>query len=105
MGKVPSSFRHLFDITRLTREGFKECRAGSERPSHRGKIQFSGKGSLGGWRGKGLEGVSWIQEEMRDRAVPWQEGPLRLAKHQDGVRKVLCQEDVEASRKASDGSG
>lgn len=105
MGKVPSSFRHLFDITRLTREGFKECRAGSESLGHGGKIQFSGKGSLGGQRGRGLGGVSWIQEEMRDRAVPGQEGPPRSAKHQDGERRVHSQEDLAASRKASDGSG
>lgn len=104
MGKVPSSFRHLFDITRLTREGFKECRAGSERLSHGGKIQFSGKGSLGGQRGRGLGGVSWIQEEVRERAVPGQEGPPGSAKHQDGERRVQSQEDLEASRKASDGS-
>lgn len=104
MGKVPSSFRHLFDITRLTRERFEECRAGSERLSHGGKIQFSGKGSLGGQRGRGLGEVSWIQEEVRDRAAPGQEGPPRSAKHQDGERRVQSQEDPEASRKASDGS-
>jgi len=105
MGKVPSSFRHLFDITRLTREGFKECRAGSEFLGHGGKIQFSGKGSLEGWRGIGLGGISWIQEEMRDRVVPGQEEPPRLDKNQDGERRVQSQEDFEASRQASDGSG
>lgn len=58
MGKVPSSFRHLFDITRLTRERFKECRAGSERLSHGGKNpifwqrEFRGPEGKRTWRGQ-----------------------------------------------------
>lgn len=55
--------------------------------------------------GKRIGEVSWIQEEIRDRVVPGQEGSPRLAKHQDGERRVQSQENLEASRKASDRSG
>lgn len=61
--------------------------------------------SLGGQRGRGLEGVIWIQEEMRNRAVLGQEGSPRLAKQQDGERGVKSQEDLEASSKTSGWSG
>lgn len=61
--------------------------------------------SLEGQRGRGLEGVIWIQEEMRNRAVLGQEGSPRLAKQQDGERGVKSQENLEASSKTSGWSG
>lgn len=45
-------------------------------------------GSLGGQRERGLEGVIWIQAEMRNRAVLGQEGSPRLAKQHNRERSL-----------------
>lgn len=60
---------------------------------------------MGGWRERGLGGISYVQDEMRDRAVPGQEGFPRSAKHGDGERRSQSQKDLDASRKASKASG
>lgn len=60
---------------------------------------------MGGWRERGLGGISYVQEEMGDRAVPGQEGFPRSARHRDGERRSPSQKGLDARRKASKASG